>query len=84
MKEVLYFGATWCAPCKRLGPIVEELRAENPEVTFRKIDVDEEPEEAKTYQVRALPTLVYLEDGKEVERVLGFTAKQEITTAFKL
>ncbi len=84
MKEVLYFGAEWCAPCKRLGPIVEELRAENPDVTFRKIDVDAEPGEAKTYQVRALPTLVYLEDGTEVFRVRGFTPKQEIAAAFKL
>jgi thiol-disulfide isomerase/thioredoxin len=45
-KKVLYFTASWCPPCKVIGPIVEKMAKSNPDITFVKIDIDELPEAA--------------------------------------
>lgn len=84
MKEVIYFGATWCGPCQKLGPIIEELRAENPEIPFRKVDIDEDVELTRLHKVFAVPTLVCLEEDAEVGRVSGLRPKKEIAAALKL
>jgi thioredoxin-like negative regulator of GroEL len=71
MNEVLYFSAVWCAPCRVVSNNVERLKAQYPDVKFRKIDVDESAEAASAFQIRSVPTLVHLQDGKEVARVVG-------------
>lgn len=70
---VLKFGATWCGPCKRLNPIVEKLAGEFTDIVFQAVDVDEGPEVGKQFSVRSVPTLVFLRDGKEVDRVIGMS-----------
>lgn len=63
------FYATWCAPCKMLGPVLEKVAAENSEkAVFIKVDVDKFPELAGPYNVQTIPTVVLIKDGKEVKR----------------
>ena len=70
------FWATWCGPCMRQGPIVEELAEEGYNVG--KIDVDQEMGLAQQFRVVSIPTLLIFKDGKEVHRLVGLTAKEDI------
>ncbi|MFC7045909.1 thioredoxin [Halobacteriaceae archaeon GCM10025711] len=73
------FHAEWCGPCKMLEPIVEELAAETP-VTVAKVDVDEFPTLAGSYQVQGVPTMVLFADGEMVERIVGLRDKSTLET----
>jgi thioredoxin 1 len=73
MKEFLYFSATWCGPCLQLGPIMNELQRDGYKV--RKIDVDSDPNTPSQYNVRNIPTVVLLKNGREVARQVGNQTK---------
>ena len=75
MKQILYFSATWCGPCKMLGPIMESLSGQ---INFQKIDVDNEQDLSIKYGVRNVPTLVLLENGEVVGKLSGLHQKQQI------
>lgn len=70
------FWATWCGPCRRQGPIVEELGEEG--YCVGKVDVDEEMELARQFQVMSIPTLLIFKEGKEVNRLVGLTPKETL------
>jgi thioredoxin 1 len=70
--EVLRFTASWCQPCKALAQQLEELGLDN-EVTV--VDIDEQSELAIKHGVRSVPTLVALDNGKEIKRMVGVKAK---------
>jgi len=74
------FFATWCGPCKMIAPVLEGLdkTGELKEVKIIKVDVDELPPLAERYGVQAIPTLLYLKDGKIVRQQLGFLNKNQI------
>ncbi len=72
------FYADWCGPCKMVSPIVDELANENHDLGFRKVNVDEENNLALRYNVRSIPTLILFKDGKEVDRVVGFSPKPRL------
>lgn len=77
---VLDFFATWCPPCKMLSPILEELAAEyEGKVRFYKVDVDQEPELAKAFAIRSMPTLMFIPMNGEMLRASGFMPKDELT-----
>ena len=63
LKQVYYFTATWCPPCKLIGPIIEKMAPEYPEIQFLKVDVDENPETAMKYAVRSVPTFLFTKEG---------------------
>lgn len=70
------FWAEWCAPCKMIAPIVEELAQEyDGKVAFTKLDVDSNPKTAVQYGVRSIPTLLIFRNGKVVEQVVGAVPK---------
>ena len=75
---VLDLFATWCGPCKMLRPVLEELSEEHNEVKFVSVDVDEESEIAMKYGVSSIPCLVFLKNGEEVDRSVGFRPKDVI------
>ena len=70
---LLDFHATWCGPCRALGPTLEALSGEFAAqgVRIAKVDVDEESELAGRFGVASIPTLVVLKDGLEVRRHVG-------------
>ena len=73
---VVDFWADWCAPCKMIAPIVEELANEmDGKVKFAKLDVDTNPKTATTYGIRGIPTMLIFNDGKPVDQVVGAVGK---------
>jgi thioredoxin 1 len=77
------FYADWCGPCKTQDPILEELEADYGDVSFEKVNVDEDQDVANQYQVRSLPTLVVENDEGVVDRFVGVTQREDIEEALK-
>ena len=75
MLEVKRFSAVWCGPCRALAPVMEGIKAEHSEVVFETIDVDTDHEQASKYAIRSVPTVVFVKDGVEVERLVGVNSK---------
>lgn len=73
------FWAGWCGPCRMLSPLVEEIASETQAVKVCKVNVDEEPELARQFQVMSIPTLVLMKDGKVVNQSVGVAPKSAIT-----
>ena len=79
------FWATWCGPCKMIAPVVDEIAQEyGDKIVVAKIDVDEVPSVAAKYNVMSIPTLIVFENGKEVNRLVGFRPKAQIVAALGL
>src|SRR5919109_2758371 len=73
------FWAVWCAPCRAVAPIVEELAGEyEGRLKVMKLDVDDNPRTATTYGVQSIPTLLVFKDGKPAERIVGAVPKKVI------
>lgn len=69
------FFATWCPPCKMLGPVIEELSTKVEEdTTVLKIDVDMEKELAGSYNVRSVPTIIFFKEGIPLKVIQGYTS----------
>lgn len=68
------FYAEWCGPCKRMGPILEELKKRmGDQVDIRKINVDEHMAEAQKYQISVVPTIIIEKDGILIQKFQGVT-----------
>ena len=78
MKQVYYFTADWCGPCKKVRPIVDELSRDQSEVKFQIIDVDSEGEFARSFEVKSIPTFILIEDGKQINRITGAQTKNDL------
>lgn len=66
------FFATWCGPCKMLAPVLEEVSESYPEVTFVKVDVDNDEALARRYNISVIPTLVLLRNGEVLKTSVGY------------
>lgn len=81
---VLDFYATWCGPCKKIAPIIEELAAEfDGKITVGKCDVDENDEIAAQYGIRNIPTVLFIKDGQVVDKHVGAAPKSLFDEKFK-
>lgn len=77
------FWASWCGPCKMMGPVVEQIAEEHSEIKVAKINIDEEPMLAQKYGVMSIPTLILFEDGKPKDTSIGLVSKETIEKMFK-
>lgn len=76
MKNVFYFTAEWCGPCKKVKPIVEDMKKEG--FQFQIIDADYEQLLVKRFEVKSVPTFILIEDNKEVDRIVGAKTREEL------
>ena len=76
MKSIKYFTATWCGPCQRFKPIMQEVANEGHSVQF--IDIDSQEDFARQYNVRSVPTVIIEQNGSEVNRLIGASTKEVI------
>ena len=75
---LLDFWASWCAPCRMVVPIIEEIASERLDIKVGKINVDEQPELASKFSIMSIPTLVVMKNGKIVQQVSGVRPKKAI------
>lgn len=75
---IVDFYADWCGPCKMIAPILEEISEENDDVEVYKINVDEDPEIAKEFSVRSIPTIVSFKEGQEHKKAIGAQPKDAL------
>ncbi len=80
---IVDFFATWCGPCKMLGPILEEVADETKNVTILKVDIDENMELAQKFGIMSVPTLMIFKDGQEIGREIGFKPKDQVLEIIK-
>ncbi len=77
------FWATWCGPCKMIGPVIEEIAKEHPEIKVCKINVDEEGELSIKHGVMSIPTLMIFKNGEIAQTAIGYRPKEEIEELLK-
>ena len=77
---LLDLWASWCGPCRRVAPIIEEIAAQRQDIRVGKINVDEQPELAAAFRVMSIPTLVVMKGGKVVNQALGALPKDQIVS----
>lgn len=72
---VVDFWAEWCGPCKQIAPILDEIAAEQPGLTVAKLNIDDNFEVTRRYDVMSIPTLLVFKDGQVVDRIVGAKPK---------
>jgi len=80
------FYADWCGPCRMLGPVLEELSQDKDfdgKLKFAKLNTEEYPQFAEQFSVQGIPCLVFIKNGKEVSRIVGFAPKPVMKAKIK-
>ena len=72
------FWAPWCGPCRVVGPVLEEIAKERPDLTVVKLNVDDNQETAANYDVLSIPTLILFRGGQPVKKVIGAYPKKKL------
>lgn len=76
MKQLWYFSAPWCGPCKMFGPTMDRVAATG--IPVNKINIDYEADVVTKYSVRSVPTTILVENGQEVKRFVGAKSEQQV------
>jgi thioredoxin 1 len=81
---VVDFYADWCGPCRMLSPVMEELAAEfENKAKFAKLNVDNVDEVASAFRIMSIPCVVFIKDGKEVNRIVGYRPKKDFESVLE-
>ncbi|HVT43780.1 MAG TPA: thioredoxin [Thermoanaerobaculia bacterium] len=78
---VVDFWAAWCGPCNTIAPLIEAMAAERHDVTFAKLNVDENRRSASAFRISGIPTLVFFRGGEERGRLVGAVGRGQIEQA---
>ncbi len=80
---VVDFAATWCGPCKMLGPILEDLSGEyEGKIKFLKVDVDDDADLAMQYKISSVPALIAFKNGEVIDKQIGLKQKDDFMDIF--
>ncbi|KDE44562.1 thioredoxin family protein [Metamycoplasma hyosynoviae] len=82
-KAIIAFRATWCPPCRMIGPELEKLAQRYPDINVFDFDVDKNIDFAREMNVNRIPTLFYYKDGKLVNSTSGYMPMEELIKKFK-
>lgn len=77
-KVLIDFWATWCGPCRMIAPVLEKIAASDPDFKICKVNVDDEPELARKFNVRSIPMLIVMKDGEQAAVTIGAQPESEI------
>lgn len=81
---IVDFWAEWCAPCKAMAPILEDLAAKyQGQVNFKKLNVDHNPNTSMQYRIMGIPTLLVFKDGQVVDQLVGLGQKTQVENLVK-
>lgn len=80
---VIDFFATWCGPCKMLSPVIENVENLIQDVKFIKVDIDQFNDLASQYKIQSVPTLVFLKNGQEVMKSIGYLDEDALIEKIK-
>lgn len=72
------FFAGWCGPCRMLAPILEDLASEESDIEVYKVNVDNDPDLAREFQVSSIPTMILFKDGKQIDKKIGLAPKDAL------
>lgn len=75
---LLDFWATWCGPCRMVSPVLDEIAEENENLVLGKINVDEQGALAAQFRIVSIPTMILMDHGEQVEKVIGYRPKEEL------
>lgn len=75
---VVDFGAPWCGYCRRLEPVVEKVAAEETDVTFYSINIDNDEEVAARFQIDTVPTVIFFQNGQAKDQFVGFISYNDV------
>jgi thioredoxin 1 len=81
---IVDFWAPWCAPCRRISPILEEMSESRDDVRFVKLNVDDNPATAMSYSISSIPTIVRFEGGQETQKAVGALPKNQLSAQLGL
>jgi thioredoxin 1 len=83
-KLVIDCWASWCGPCRQMGPIFDKVAEESSgKAAFGKLDCDQNPELVKRFKILAIPTLLFVKEGEVAESIVGLVPKEEIEAVLK-
>lgn len=80
---IVDFWAEWCGPCRMLGPILDVLASENPEVQVVKVDVDSNSDLSTQYGIRSIPAVYIFKNGEQINKFVGVKTKEDILKLIK-
>jgi len=76
---VTKFSAQWCHPCRMMAITFHKVETTMPDVIFQDIDIDKDPTTAADFKIMSIPTIVFIKDGVEVDRVVGLIKEADLT-----
>lgn len=77
MKKILYFSAGWCSACKGVTPIIEQL-VSTKSIPVNQINIDYDVSSVEEYKIKSVPTIIILENGKEIKRYTGSITSNQL------
>jgi thioredoxin 1 len=76
MKQLWYFSADWCGPCKQFGPVMDELAKQG--MSIKRLNIDYTPDATTLYKIKSVPTVILVEDEQEKARFTGTRTMQQV------